>query len=302
MHNVSIIKGLAYDDDWNCVKLFENYRSTTDIVEFANKHSTYADAKYRVSLHAQRDGVPVDTLSIYREKRGEKYPRNILSEAAVYCIDHEGTSAILCRTNAEVSEVTDFLEDNDVLYSTGKSNEDAIHLLKSVTDGSYMINWLASYLNADKYANFLRIEILEATEDETSLDKVKRFHEHFGYNPKIHKSIDDVFAIRKILTEDELPFIKCNKILELLDVKGVIVDTNATTAVEILNYLIEAIRDKASNDLYVGTIHSSKGLEYDTVVLLGVNGPSFHLSDEENKNLYYVGITRARTNLMVVEG
>ena len=57
-----------------------------------------------------------------------------------------------------------------------------------------------------------------------------------------------------------------------------------------------------SSDLYVGTIHSVKGLEFDNVLVTGVNGKSFKLTDEDNINCFYVACTRAKTNLYVMDG
>ena len=54
--------------------------------------------------------------------------------------------------------------------------------------------------------------------------------------------------------------------------------------------------------VYVGTVHSVKGLEFDSVYLLGVNGYTWKLNTEENQNLFYVGITRAKTHLYVYKG
>jgi len=53
------------------------------------------------------------------------------------------------------------------------------------------------------------------------------------------------------------------------------------------------------SSVYIGTIHSSKGLEYDHVILLNVNGGSFPLTSEDNLNVFYVGITRAKSDLWV---
>ena len=50
---------------------------------------------------------------------------------------------------------------------------------------------------------------------------------------------------------------------------------------------------------YVGTIHSVKGLEFETVVLLNVHSKQFKLDSEESLNVYYVGITRAKQSLCI---
>jgi DNA helicase-4 len=61
-----------------------------------------------------------------------------------------------------------------------------------------------------------------------------------------------------------------------------------------------------SIDLYFKTIHSSKGLEADRVVLMvqgGVNGfPQLRDSDiNEERRLYYVALTRAKKQIFFLQ-
>ena len=57
--------------------------------------------------------------------------------------------------------------------------------------------------------------------------------------------------------------------------------------------------EEPGSDIYIGTVHSVKGLEFDNVYVFGVNGSTFKLNNEENKNIYYVAITRAKKHLVV---
>ena len=299
----SIIKGLSDNPDWKVIKLFENYRSTDKIVDFANMHSKYADSKYRIELHSQTKSIQEVLVSFnMRENRYTEYSPSLLSNAAQYCISNKGSSAILVRTNQEVSWIDTYLTSQNVPHSLNAVNKDAVNTLKSCLDSTYLINWCASFLRSDKYADFIRIEALKSSPDEDKMAKLNRFIQCFGGNPIISEHVNKIFQIRNVLKSDELPFVKCNSILGILSIKNISVDTSATTPAEIVNYLISEVSKKAESNIYVGTIHSSKGLEYETVVLLGVDGPSFKLDSEENKNLYYVGITRARSNLMVSIG
>lgn len=69
--------------------------------------------------------------------------------------------------------------------------------------------------------------------------------------------------------------------------------------------LMERERNKKSEDrVKLMTVHSSKGLEFENVVILGCSSKKFpleresELSDiEEERRLFYVGMTRARNNL-----
>ena len=75
------------------------------------------------------------------------------------------------------------------------------------------------------------------------------------------------------------------------------VDENCSSD-ELFEAITSVIEDKIVSDLYVGTIHSSKGLEYDNVFLFNVNDYSFKLNKEDQWNLYYVGVTRAKLILL----
>ena len=63
---------------------------------------------------------------------------------------------------------------------------------------------------------------------------------------------------------------------------------------------------KDGNGVYVGTIHGAKGLEWETVIVMGCEDdklPHSLNSDvwqiEEERRVAYVGITRAKTNLFL---
>lgn len=65
---------------------------------------------------------------------------------------------------------------------------------------------------------------------------------------------------------------------------------------------IEAMRnlEEDSAPVWVGTIHSAKGMEFDTVFVCGVTEgilPHAKGDQDEEKRLFYVAITRAKTNL-----
>ena len=64
-------------------------------------------------------------------------------------------------------------------------------------------------------------------------------------------------------------------------------------------------RLKITSDIYMVTIHSAKGLEFDYVVILDVNesnfvsaGEDFELNDQIRK-LLYTSLTRARKNAYI---
>lgn len=296
----SIIKRLSDDDDWTTVKLFQNYRSTKQICNFANTMSTYADDTYRIAINSEVRGNNVNVFRVhdsYQSYDDDPVDSRIISRI-VDCIDSSsGTSAILCRTNKEVDCVLNYLERHHIPHFTGKKNTDNLHILKSTADNEYLVDWLSTYLTADNYAAFIRM--ITISEDKTPLQILI---DEFGGLRYIKPKLDKIFQIRRIFKGNGLKEQKCIDALSALDinVSGISVDiSNATTISQLMNCLISVINSDESANIYVGTIHSSKGLEYDNVYLIGVDGSYFRLTNEENLNLYYVGITRAKSNLYV---
>ena len=98
---------------------------------------------------------------------------------------------------------------------------------------------------------------------------------------------------------DKPAFDKCVSILKLVAPGGTFSSFALKCDDDIVTYIKDLYEESNSSSIYIGTIHSSKGLEYDSVALVGVGGYSFRLTNEANNNLYYVGITRAKHNLTV---
>ena len=92
-----------------------------------------------------------------------------------------------------------------------------------------------------------------------------------------------------------------DRLLELFNIKYVPIDFSEINSIgDLINVICNVIDNiKTDSNIYVGTIHSSKGLEYDEVHLVNVGGKTFRLTSEDNNNIYYVGITRAKTDLYV---
>ena len=291
-----IIKSLSNDSVWTSIKLFENYRSTQQICDFANNMSKYADESYRIEIHSDRQGA--DVVVEYKEDPDYDEPvgQMCLSDIIKRLKTLEGTSAILCRTNAEVDYVVNVLTSKGLTCRTGKRNVDAINILKSVTDSEYMVSWLATFLNAAKYAEYIRLTSIKKDEESELDTLLNNFSNIFAIKTRLSKIVE----IRNIIKSDKLRFQKCADILKTLELPmDVQVDTEVDKASDFLNNLIEAISEDFESDLYVGTIHSSKGLEYNNVFLLNVDTRLFKLDNEDNLNLYYVGITRAKNNLYI---
>lgn len=291
-----IIKSLIDSKDWKTIKLFENYRSKNEICNFANRITGYADKQYRLELSGQGRGGSVSVFCLEDERKfydptiPEDEAFDIISELT----NRSGSTAILCRTNKEVDYMCGCLDESRIPYVRQIRTNLAEKFLNSVFNNEYFIEWVSTELNSQNYGTYLRLFELNHPENP-----VLYFYENFGKIDKIRYLMNTVFSIRQEFKKDISPNIKCRNILELLDIKDVIVDTNAKSTKEIYEYLISTVNKKLESDIYVGTIHSVKGLEYNNVFVVGVNDRSFRLDSEENHNLYYVAVTRAKNWLKV---
>ena len=155
-----------------------------------------------------------------------------------------------------------------------------------------MLDWLSSFLDVETYAEYIRL----AAQEENP--NIVWFSKNYGNIPDIQSRGKAVTEIRKILKKKSNVVSKLGDILMVLGIKsGDMMEIQSDE--DILPTLIDKITEQGDQDIYVGTIHSSKGLEYDTVYVMGVNDNSFQLRSEDMYNLYYVAITRAKNNLVV---
>lgn len=298
----SIIKKLADDPEWKTVKLFRNYRSTKQICEFANKHSTHALDSYRVTIDSDKMG-PAPSVTPMSFRHDVDFPLSKIIEVCIRTMKElGGTNAILARTNAEVDDIKGCLSDAGISYKSNSTDDFPIHILRCMTDNQYAIRWLATFLNTQQYSEYIRDEALTVANDQDYT--LTQFADSFSTNLTVSNLIDLIRKIRRVLRSDQPAITKCSTVFEWLGKENHLVDTDATEPIDLINYMLSVFDapDDTSTDLYVGTVHSVKGLEYDNVFLLGVDGKSFRLTNEENRNLYYVGITRAKTHLYVWEG
>ena len=289
------IKLLANAPGWEVIKLFTNYRSTNQICEYTNKFSAkYADDSYRIEMKGTRDGERVVTkMTDGPAKYSYMNPRDL--EDVLKELDKlSGTSAILCRTNKEVAAVTSYLKTNAVDFTTSKDNQIQPLIDCSLSD-TFALGYLASYLPSNKYGEYIRLctQIQKPTLDW--------FLKLYGTVPQVKDVIKDIITLREISENSEFTNTKLSAIEKAFHLKNINKTDIQYSGKKFLLYLRDAISDVKSSELYVGTIHSVKGLEYDNVFVMNVGSYNFRLNSEDEKNLFYVAITRAKDRLFVYE-
>lgn len=285
----SIIKSLAENLEWTTIRLYENYRSTAQICDYSNDiHQSWKGNAYNLDIISTKQGCNV----IEREQLNidsNKEIMDIVGDA------HDGkTVAILCRTNYEVADIKPRLEDLGIAFSTKDARKDISNILRCSIDSEYLVDWLSDKLTSNRYNEYLKLcSVSDSYKTDESFISI--------YGKHLVNYLNPIMKIREVLTNEQFAFGKIAKISDLLNLpnKEVVLDSDDNKS--IIDYLIQISEsEQASTGIYVGTIHSVKGLEYDVVHLVGVNGKSFPIDkDEDQQNLFYVGCTRAKEKLVI---
>lgn len=287
----SIIKQIAQSNKWETIKLSQNYRSTKCICDFSNGiHTAWKGTAYNLDIESDKSGGNV-TVKEEFEFEGNKALSQLFTMFDLS--KSEDTYALLCRTNAEVAQVKALLQQANIPFRTNNHGKDVAGILKSAADSAYMVGWLSDKLSSNEYNNYIRL---------CACDPYYETEEGFmsEYGQRIARYTQDIFAVRAILDSDTFPQQKCIDIGKILHLPSAVIELEDQTNAAVVEYLLKEIESsKVETNIYVGTIHSVKGLEFDVVHLLGVNGKSFPLTKEEQLNLYYVGCTRAKRELTI---
>lgn len=288
----SIIKSLADSSDWTTIKLIHNYRSTKQICDYSN-HICQLDANYVIALEADKDGPEVQS-KLLPSSEIKKVLRDTILKSCL-----SGTTAILVRTNSEVKTIRSLLASLKICYTTNSNTlEDAEDVLKCCVDNDYALKYLSAQLSSNKYSEYMRLSIYD--EKYLNIDEFLKLYLN-DYN--VAKVYSLITQIRNILKQPfKTPYQKCMEICGKLRLSNKDIKLSGSTNEDIINSILNSNAEETAYDLYVGTIHSSKGLEYDNVLVFGVAGDKFKLTNEENRNIYYVACTRAKENLFVFRG
>lgn len=269
-----MIKNLSFDESWTTIKLTHNYRSTSQICTFANNATSYADPQYKIPIWSERQGSDISLIS-----SGNSFQYcdvvNIVDRYNLCSPDQ--TTAILCRTNAECQQISKYFESNKLKSQI----EDDILFLRSVSEDNFE-QYLMSKISTIDYCNYLKSNW---SGNYTSLmdycASLKHMKSIFDKLNEVVESLNQSDGYGRILKIFNYP------IADYDDKKS------------LLENCIDTIK-QSSSEIYIGTVHSAKGLEYDNVILIQPGGQTWPLDNEDNLNLYYVGITRAKNNLYIV--
>lgn len=247
------------------LRMERNYRSTTQIVELAQKFISKNKGRYTKEMVADRgEGEPVGLIRVASRK--EQFDR--LLEIARH---RNRETAFLYRDNESSVVLIDQLLRNGIPFKLKKPemNFFGMRTVKRIIGCLKTCNWA-----------------------ENPLDAIDRAYAKCYPGRDIDR--DSRLEVLKLLASKE------NNLKVFLG-----------RIAEIENVIKNGHETNEANALILSTIHSSKGLEYDSVCLVDVydgrfpsskTNPFSHSKDDptgeqEERRLFYVGVTRAKNKL-----
>ncbi|MBQ6587424.1 MAG: ATP-dependent helicase [Butyrivibrio sp.] len=315
----------------------KNYRSNAKIVQTADKFIQKNFNRHEKHMSATRsEAADINYLTLDSRKGQYKY----LFEMAK---DISEQTAVLYRDNESILPLVDMLDREDMPYRiksadmaffTHRVVVDVVNILKFALSPMDPELFMKIYFKFQTYlrkpdaeqmcqmADFKHIGILDAVEDvevhKATLANVRSLRTHFrsmsSENPakainRINKYMGYGDYLRDNNMDDNKLFI-----LEML-AKNEATIQGFLDRLEELRQILTEKEDDYSAKLILSTIHSSKGLEYDNVILMDViNGvfpskiiknfktasPQEKRDYEEERRIFYVGMTRAKDKLTIM--
>ena len=280
------LKQLSESSDWSKYVLPVNYRSSRRICLYVNSMSeTFKSARYRIELKSYLEGP-----SVRECKCSDEEAYDVAAEY-VKSVEDQGSVAVLFRTNVEVDECISAFRARGLEPRSSYGQEYKANVIKSVQSNEYKWNWVESLMNDTQYLAYRRLRVMQLKpEDIISSDQSGEFFS------SIQPALDDVERVKTILKDmgvKEGSFALC----AMFEVEQC--PDSVEYEEELLQYLLNKVQSDAKDSFHIGTIHSVKGLEFDSVAVMGVGSKAFKIDNEERENLLYTACTRAKRNLLV---
>jgi len=313
----SVMQGLAEQAECESIVLAENFRSDSRIVTVANSCSQRMAGPPPDMLstrHAGAYGGVVYDEALTRESRAEHVAAAI--ERDLRHDDSPGSIAILARQWRSLEPVADALENHGIDATMSNKKYDPwktagarmlLAVLRAATNmrDEHSAREVAEEV-LEEHASALRavaaregLHLLDA--DNRLRYACSRVREHTQYVRDAAPCAVKLFALIAIYlgTGRETKAREVEATLELIE--DLVHDGVVTSVQDLLDWLTHRdlqtrALEAAGDGVYLGTIHSAKGLEWPRVYLLDWR-PRGEL--EEERRCWYVGATRARDALTV---
>jgi DNA helicase-2/ATP-dependent DNA helicase PcrA len=317
------------------ITLEENYRSTQPILNLTNAVIAQAKEKFEKNLYTKKQE---GNLPVFIDCPDD-HAQSVWVAEKILELQEEGLAlkdiAVLFRSGWHSNDLEIELASRNIPFAKygGQKFVEAAHIkdlvsyLRIVYNSHDQVSWLRALLLIPKIGPKTAAKIMEALADPVKLAPLKRNNEELENLFKLLQEADSQRDVPAKLIEKFFdyyqPLLKnkyddFNKRLNDLDSLLRIAQRYKTCEQFLVDLaleppermVVEATRqDKDDFPLTLSTIHSAKGLEWHTVFIIYVaegHLPSYLSLEteervEEERRLFYVAATRAKSNLFLLK-
>ncbi|HBG7285376.1 ATP-dependent helicase [Clostridioides difficile] len=288
------------------IRLVKNYRNTNQIINSANKIISLNLNQIKKEMVGFKNGEDIEIVTTdNQEIQNIKITSQICKH--VYGIDDKNI-AILCRTNMEIKKLSKVFINYGIEFNSSIKENSNSRLLNILTLASNPQNdLLAESILKPSEEQKIRalkesISIFESIKFDNKSEEILNFE-------KLNNCIKTSTAIRAYELAKKLfkieDIVLKNKIKKWISNSTVIKQKN----IGFIEYLCyentkggqECLKEN-NNNVNLLTIHSSKGLEFDVVIIPNLyeeNFPRKNESLESARRLFYVALTRAKEKVIL---
>ncbi len=324
-------------DNCKIIKLEKNYRSGQNILNAANNVISKNNFRNKKKLYSDKDGGNVSILS-FPSETDEAYFVAKKVESLKAIGEKLSDIAVLYRTNFQSRIIEEMLVKHSIDYKIVGSKkffdrkeikdtiaylkltynkDDNISFIRAVEShprgiGKRLIDKISEHSAEKNYAYFqASIDLLEnnklTKKQHKDLSGFINIFAELDKNASASTLIDSILinsGYKKYLEELK----EYGRIENIMELKNAAKNNNLSDFLEgisLFDYSNEV--EENSDAVNLMTIHASKGLEFNTVFIVGVEEGLFpnanlketELDMEEERRLFYVAITRAKENLFI---
>ena len=306
--NPKALNCLEMSGVFECMQLQTNYRSNQNILDFANLSLSTIEANQfaRIQLQAnnfQRGPFMDDVKVVYRRLNRKNDLHDAMPSMVIgikpWIDDKLARGEQVCFLSYTRKDVNKFESIIDTLYP----NAQTINIVPSKFYSNSFFSKYIYYLGDDfvhRLHNDVTGEITRhmvdnidrLTRNDQQVRTVQEMLYEWSNTQRQSLLLQDMRLARGEITDEEFVSEVFNSLVSFE------IDKNAMKQ-HIVSAANEKIKleDISGYNFVVSTIHSAKGLEFDNVILLYDESKK---SNEEDKRMYYVGLTRAKNAEVVL--
>ena len=278
-------------ENWTHVQLENTYRCAAEIAEAANKVVERMTSRTVMASRSLMEGT-VDLLGFRTSAEEQiKVANDILQFRGLEEV--EGGMAVLCRTNAQCEEMRGMLRSMGIPVTERRRRDQLPGLRSALVVLDYLAKpWNESAIDA---VNKLTLSPKDyAAKRQYALKECKEMEgpiwAHMAPSNRFRTLAAQIKDPALQVPEETVQVIeRLDK--EMNDGKNEISDLSMLLRSPDFEAEVESIPGQVT----VTTIHSAKGLEWDSVWIIGCNTCYWKGSPDEERRLFYVALTRARS-------